>query len=135
MMKSNLLKLTLLTGVLGLAGLGAFAGPLDRNDLPAEPAWIVHVDFDGLRASSLGQYALKELDKPELQAKLAAFQQIFSLDLRTQLHGATLYSTGSTPQDGVLLVYAEVDPERLVILAQAASDYQSTNHNQYVIHN
>jgi hypothetical protein len=75
------------------------------------------------------------MEKPEAQAKLAAFQTIFNFDLRKQLHGLTLYSTGKAPEDGVLLVYAEFEPERLVTLAKAANDYRGTTYKQHTIHN
>jgi hypothetical protein len=74
------------------------------------------------------------MDKPEAAAKLAAFQAIFSFDLRTQLHGVTLYGGSSIPEDAVALVYADFNPDRLVTLAKAADNYQSSAHNQHVIH-
>ena len=75
------------------------------------------------------------MDKPEAQAKVAAFQTIFNLDPRKQLHGLTLYSTGKAPEDGVLLVYADFEPERLITVAKGAKNYQSTSYKQHTIHN
>ena len=112
----------------------ALAGPLKRADVPAEPAWLVHVDCDGLRPTALGQYILGEMNKPEAQAKLAAFQALFNFDLRTQLHGLTLYGVGPAPEDGVLLVYADFDADRLTTLAKAAKDAQSNTYKQHVIY-
>jgi hypothetical protein len=100
-----------------------------------EPAWVLHLDCDSLRPTALGQYLLAEMEKPDAQAKFDAFQTIFNFDLRKQLHGLTLYSTGKSPEDGVLLVYADFDPSRLVTMAKAAQGYQSTTHKQHVIHN
>src|SRR3954466_16025633 len=107
-MKPTLLKRTLLTACLAILGLAAVGGPLQRADLPADPSWVIHADFDGLRPTAIGQFILAEMDKPEAQAKLALFQSLFSFDLRTQLHGVTLYSSGDAAEDGVLLVYADV---------------------------
>lgn len=123
-----------IAGALVLGCAAAFAGPLQRGDVPAEPVWVVHVDIDGLRPTSVGQYLLAEAEKPENQAKLAAFQAVVSFDLRTQLHGLTLYSIGSTPQDGVLLVYADFDAERLRTLALGAPEAQSTTYKQMPIY-
>ncbi len=134
MLKTTLLKTALCAGALAAAGLSATAVPLQRADVPAEPAWVVHVDCDGLRGTTVGQYLLGEMNKPETQAKLAAFSAVFNFDPRTQLHGLTLYSTGAAPEEGVLLVYADFDPDRLATLAKAANDYQSTPHNQHAIH-
>lgn len=96
---------------------------------------MLHVDCDTLRTSAIGQWLLSEMDKPEAQAKFAALQMMFNFDPRKQLHGLTLYSSGKTPEDGVLLVYADFDADRLTTLAKAAKEYQSTTYKQHVIHN
>ena len=134
-MNANLLKTVLYVCAFATAGLPAWAGPLQRADVAGEPAWVLHLDCDSLRPTALGQYLLAEMEKPEAQAKFDAFQTIFNFDLRKQLHGLTLYSTGKSPEDGVLLVYADFDPNRLVTMAKAAKDYQSTSYKQHVIHN
>lgn len=126
---------TLLTAVLAGAGASAPALPLQRGDVPANPAWVLHLNCDSLRPTAIGQFILSEMDKPEKQAKLAVFQNLFSFDPRKQLHGATLYSVGTAPADGVLLVYADFDADRLTTLAKAAEDSQHTSYKQHVIYN
>jgi plasmid maintenance system killer protein len=59
---------------------------------------------------------------------------VFSFDLRTQVHAATLYSCGTAPEDGVLLFYADFDANRLVTLAKAAKDAQNTTYNNHVVY-
>jgi hypothetical protein len=131
----NTKALTAATFALFLSALQCtFATPLQRADVPAEPAWVLHFDCDALRPSAVGQFLLAEMEKPEAQAKLAAFQAMFNFDLRNQLHGLTLYSLGTTPQDGVLLVYADFDAERLLTMVKAAKDYQGVAYKQHVIH-
>lgn len=119
---------------LACSGMTLLAAPLRRADVASEPAWVAHLDCDGLRTTGLGHYLESEMNKPAIQDKLAAFQALFSFDLRTQLHGLTLYSTGTAPQDGVLLVYADFDPERLVTLAKAAKEARHTSYKQSVIY-
>jgi hypothetical protein len=46
----------------------------------------------------------------------------------------TLYSTSNRPEDGVLIVYGDFDSERLVTLAKAANEYESTPYGGHVIH-
>lgn len=134
-MNVNLLRTALYACGFAAAGLPVFAGPLQRADVAAEPAWIVHLDCDSLRPTAIGQYILAEMDKPDAKAKLAELQTTFNFDLRKQLHGLTLYSTGKAPEDGVLLVYGEFDADRLLTMAKAAQDYQSTPYKKHVIHN
>ena len=133
-MNSNFLKLILGIGGFCAVNLLAVAAPLQRADVVANPAWVVHLDCDALRPTTIGKYILSEMDKPENKAKLAVFQALFSFDLRTQLHGVTLYGTGTGPEAGVLMVYADFDPDHLITLAQGAKDYQSLSHGKNTIH-
>jgi len=133
-MKQNMWKLTLCAACVCAGGLIARGAPLQRSDVIADPAWLLHLDCDGLRTTAIGQYVLSEMDKPEATAKLAAFQAIFDFDLRSQLHGLTLYGGSGVPEDAVLLVYADFDAGRLTTLAKAAGKYQSSAHGQHVIH-
>jgi hypothetical protein len=134
-MKNKNRQLMLLAACVVAAAFTTFGAPLRRADVAATPTWLVHVDFDGLRPTAIGQYIFSEMNKPEAQAKLAAFKAIVSFDLRTQLHAATVYSAGTTPEDGVLLVYADFDADRLVTLAKAANDSQNNTYKQHVIYN
>ena len=129
----KLLRIIWCAGWLAATGVTTLAGPLSRADVPAEPAWLVHLDFDGLRSTAIGQVIQQQMNRPEVQDRLAAFQAVFSFDLRSQLHAATLYSCGAAPEDGVLLVYADFDANRLVVLAKAAKDAQNTTYNNHVI--
>ena len=134
-MNSNFLKSLLCIGSACACGLLAVAAPLQRADVTANPAWLLQLDCDALRPTTIGKYILSEMEKPEAKVKLAAFQTIFNFDLRTQLHGVTVYGSGPAAEDGVLMIYADFDPARLVTLAQAAKDYQSSRHGDNVIHN
>jgi len=133
-MKCNFWKLTTVAAGVCAVTLAAVAAPLERADVVADPAWLLHLDCDALRPTAVGKYVLSELNKPEAKAKLAVFQALFSFDPRTQLHGVTLYGTGSAPEDGVLMVYADFDPAHLVNLAQAAKGYESHEHGNVTIH-
>ncbi|MGO8927368.1 MAG: hypothetical protein ACLQU3_10830 [Limisphaerales bacterium] len=134
-MNANLLRNALYACGLAAAGLSAFAGPFQRGDVAAEPAWVVHVDCDSLRPTAIGQYLLAEMEKPEAKAKLVEVQNVFGFDPRKQLHGLTLYSTGKVPQEGVLMVYGDFDADRLITMVSGAQDYQTTPYKKHVIHN
>lgn len=134
-MKSKILKATLMAGCLYAASFNLTATQLQRADVAASSVWVLHINCDALRPTAIGKHILAELEKPEAQAKLSVFQNMFSFDLRTQLHGLTLYSAGSSPQDGVLVVYADFDADKLVTLAKAATDSQNSTHNGHTVYN
>jgi hypothetical protein len=98
-----------------------FAAAFNPKDVAADPALLLHVDCDALRASSVGQSILAE---QEVQDKLAAVGAIFDFDLRKQLHGLTVYTTEEHPKDGALIVYADFDPNRLITLAKGTYGFQ-----------
>jgi len=106
-----------------------FAAPFNPKDVAASPAVLFSVDCDALRASSVGRAILSE---PEVQDKLAAVGAIFDFDLSKQLHGLTVYTTEAHPKDGVLIVYADFDPNRLITLAKAAPGFQSATNGSHV---
>ncbi|HEX3799482.1 MAG TPA: hypothetical protein VH413_12350 [Verrucomicrobiae bacterium] len=133
-MKSIFQRFTLGVTLACATGFSVCAAPLQRTDVMADPAWLLHLDADALRPTAIGKYILAQLDKPEARDKLADLQAIFSIDIRTQLHGFTRYGTTPSPEDGVLIAYADFDAERLVTLAKGVGEYQSTHHNKHVIH-
>jgi hypothetical protein len=128
------MKIGLCATCVAVVALSTSAGPLRRADIGVDALWVAHLDVDGMRSTAVGQFIQSEMDKPEAQAKLAAFQALFSFDLRTQLHGVSLYAPTKPPQDGLLILYADFDPERLVTLARAAKDAQNTSHGQHTIY-
>lgn len=132
-MKTNLIAVALCAGCIA-AALSTTAGPLRRADIGADALWVAHLDVDAMRPTAVGQFIQSEMDKPEAQAKLAAFQALFSFDLRTQLHAVSLYGASKAPEDGLLIVYADFQPERLVTLARAAKEAQNTSHGQHTIY-
>jgi hypothetical protein len=117
-------------------GASAFAAPLQRADVRANSAFVVHVDCDAFRSTAVGQYILGEMAKPENKAKISVLQSLVGVDIATQLHGLTLYNCGSSGADakeGVLIVYADFDADKLSNLAQAAKNPQSTKHHGVTI--
>lgn len=108
--------------------------PLQAADVPHEPAWVLHLDLDAFRQTTLGQHFLAELEKEDHRKKLTAFQAMFRFDPRTALHGLTLYNVSKAQEDGVLLVYADVDATQLTALAQGANDHQTLAHGSHTIH-
>jgi hypothetical protein len=133
-MKRNLWKSALAGSLMLAAAFTAAAGPLQRTDVAKDPIWVLHVDCDALKQTVIGKYVLGEMEKPEAQKKLAAFQAIFSFDPRKELHGLTLYGTSSEPQDGVLLVHADFDAARLTTLVEGAKEHKSTTRGNHKIH-
>ena len=67
----------------------SFARPLQNNAVITDPAWVLHVDVDALRDTKIGKEILRELDRPDLQAKFALYKLLLSFAPREALHGVT----------------------------------------------
>jgi len=84
-----------------------FANPVERSAIPEDPAWVLHLDLDALRATTLGEYILAEMRKPEEEPRYAVLQALLGFDPRTGLRGITAYGSTSSPEDGVAMVYGD----------------------------
>ena len=132
-MNSNFFKSSLLLAGLMSATASVMAGPVERAAVVDDPAWVAHLDVDALRKSIVGAHILSELHKPEKELQLFVLQAALGSDLRTALHGITVYGVSPKPADGVALIYADINAERLTALARQAEDYQATSHGQHQI--
>jgi hypothetical protein len=117
-----------------LLTIAAVAGPFQQSNVMNHPAWVLHLDLDALRQTSIGKQLLAEMEKPDAQKKLDTFQSVFNLDLRKDLHGITVYSATTSEPDGVALAYADFDAERLLALVQANQAYEVKPHGTNKIH-
>lgn len=107
------------------------ATPFDPKDVAADPSILVHLDCDALRASTIGKSLLAD---PDIQNKLSTVAALFNFDIRTQLHGFTIYTREKDPKEGVLIVYADFDADRLTLLAKSANGSLSHTNGSHVIY-
>jgi hypothetical protein len=103
------------------------AAALDPSTVAADAKWIVHVDFDAMRESKVGQHAHGEILKHDLaKTVLAMIKDSTGADLEKDLHGATVYGNGFKPHAGVLIVYADAEREKLVNLMKTRPDFKTS---------
>lgn len=121
--------LLILSGCASLAS----ASPINRAHVAAQPQWVFHVDCDALRPTQLGQAFFAEIQKPEVQQKLAGFPVILNFDPRKSLHGLTLYSTGPYEDEPVLLVYGETNAKAFAALAATKTNHTTYRHGRNTI--
>ncbi len=130
-------KLPAVSFALALCLMGmarSYATPIKPQHVPANPAWVLHIDWAAARPTLLGHFFLDELNKPDSRAKLAEFDSLFKLDSRKEVRGITLFNTGKEPSDGTLLLYVDYKADRLAALPARAMDYQGSKHGKFVIH-
>lgn len=111
----------------------ASAHPLEPKAVIDQPAWYFHLDFDALRDSSIGKELLNEMHTPTEESRYTVLKLILGFDPRTGLHGLTVYGATPLPEDGVAIVYGDIDSTRLMALAAMAENYKSIGYRQHQV--
>lgn len=124
--------------LLGFAAAGQ-AARLDSAAVAGDAKWVAHLDVDAMRASSVVQKGYQEfLEKCPVanvaEAIFASSHTLIGMDPRTDLHGLTFYGSQIGKEEGVLIVYADVDQKLLAEKVKKARDYKSSTHGSHELH-
>lgn len=121
-------------GVMGLVLLSAaaaWAGPVNPRAISGQAKWLVHVDVEQLVGSTFGARVVAEARARGAEAKLAAFEAVFSFNPLRDLKSVTLYGPEFIHGCGVALIHGNFDRERLLTLLRANDVYsEATYENQ-----
>jgi hypothetical protein len=82
-----------------------FAGPLHKAWVAPDAAWIVHVDMDAMRSSTLGSFVTEHRKDLELEG-LDEFKKEVGIDPLADIKGVTVYGSSPTPGECVAIVTA-----------------------------
>lgn len=125
-----------LSVVLGLAGAGGYAAPLEPKTVAANAQFVMHVDADKLWASDFGKRLKLEIAKGQAQAKLDAVQVVLGLDPMQDIKGLTVYGAdvATVKEKGTWVVSGKFDKERIITLLRAGDNYTVQQYNGHDIH-
>ena len=129
-------KLTLAFGlacVACLAAPAAMAGGLVKEQVSAQAKWVVHLDVEAAWASALGQFVLDKIEKDGKADQIQKFADVFGFDLTKDLHGITLYGESYNPADGVAIVNATVNKDKLLGLLAQNAGHQEIAYGDFVL--
>ena len=124
-----------LTVVLGAAS-AVRAEPLDLKQVPADAQWLVHVNVDAMRASTLVQKAwpkCMEMHKAAEQ-RLQSLRDKFGINVCKDLHGLTAYARELGKHTGVLIVHAKFDLKLAEATAAKTTDHKIVKFDAYELH-
>jgi len=116
--------LTTLLILLAMARLLS-AEPLDARQLPANAAWVVHLDVEAAKASVLAQ-AVRDnwMNQPEIRKAIQKARNATGMDPTREIRSLTLYGLDYSPEQTVLIVRGKVDRPRLEALLQKIPGYR-----------
>jgi len=121
------------TAVLLLAlATPVLAGPIQKENIPADAKWLLHWDLEKYRGTGAGQYFEREILAKKLEKPRADLKQYFNFDLEWEKYTSlTAYGTDFEPKDGtngVLLIKTDLttaNSAEMAFIKQA--DYAKSN--------
>jgi len=112
------------------------AAPFDTNHVPADAVWLMHLDADAARASTVVEQMQARVMKkhPQLDGFMAMGAAVAGMDVRKDLHGVTVYGLDTDKQHAVMIVHAKADRKKLEAMAEKAPGHQATEYRGYTLH-
>ena len=118
----------------GLAGTIAGAAPLKVQQVGGDAHWVAHLDVEKLWAGPFGGLLKNELATSPAKAKIDAVAMIFGLYPYKDIRGLTVYGQATGERQGVMLVDAKLDQERILTFLRAAPGYASKAYKNSTLH-
>ncbi len=120
--------------VLGFVGT-LRAAPVDLKQVDGNAKWVVHVDLDAGRGSTVLMNAYQFLleKHPEAEIILAKVREDGKFD-PGDLHGITFYGDQFQKEQGVAIVNAKVDEQVLLEKVKNALDHRVSTYGKHELH-
>jgi len=112
----------------------ALAEPLAPRIVPAAARWVLHVDMAALKASATGQVLLEAGLRDDVARQLDTAKALYSVDVREDIEGMTMFGTGDSPDAAVLVMTGRFDAERLTELVEALDGYTVDSQGERTVH-
>jgi hypothetical protein len=116
--------------------VGIEAAPLDLAAVPADAQWLMHMDMDAARGSTVMQRAWEKAVKmhPHLEKMMVMGAGMAGMDPRKDLRDVTVYGTDLDKRNGVMIVRARANRAFLEKMVEKAPDHKTVEHGKYVLH-
>ncbi len=114
----------------------ARAEPLDAARVPAKSVWLMHLDVDAARQSTVLQKMEKRMFEkhPHLEQMMAMGAGMIGMDIRKDLHDVTVYGLDTDKHNAVMIVHAKADRKKLEAMVEKAKDHVTSDHRGYTLH-
>lgn len=128
----NAKKITALILVLTSAA-GIHGKPLDLSQVSDDANWLMHVDFDAARKSTIGSFILEELDaKPDAMERLTSMTQKVGLDPMS-FANLTMFGSGERKK-GTAIMKGGLNEQKLVAFAKKNETFETATVGKNKVH-
>lgn len=90
----------------------AFAGPLERGLVEKEARWVVHIDAEAVRASTVGP-AIRELVESIDTHSRERIRKELGFDPSTEVLGITIFGRGYSGDDGIAVLTTTAEADKM----------------------
>lgn len=111
-----------------------FAGPLNKQQVSANANWLIHLDYEQVTKSQIGQLVRQELAKLGIEEKLEDFATVFSFHPIDDIRDITVYGNGPDPENAVVMIDADLDILKLLALVRLNEQYVEIDLGNIMLH-
>ncbi|NDC64847.1 MAG: hypothetical protein EBZ59_12910, partial [Planctomycetia bacterium] len=112
------------------------AAPFDLGRVASGATWVMHLDMDAARESTVMQRAMERAVKmhPEAEQMLKMGAAMMGMDPRKDLRDVTAYGLDTDKRNGVMIVRAKANRAMLEKMVEKAPDHETMEHRKYTLH-
>jgi hypothetical protein len=112
------------------------AAPLELASVAADAQWLMHLDMDAARESTVLERAWERAVKmhPRAEQMMRMGAGMLGMDPRKDLRDVTMYGADTDKRNGVMIVRAKVNREMLERMVEKAPDHETMEHRNHVLH-
>lgn len=114
----------------------AAAGPATLAAVPADAVWMMHLDMDAARDSTVVRRMHDRAMKlhPQLEAMIAMAKGMTGMDPRTDIDDVTVYGRDTDKRNAVMVVRARANRQLLEKMVEKARDHRTLEHGGRTLH-
>lgn len=109
------------------------AAPLNKAQVSSTAKWLLHLDVNTFKDSSLGTLVLDEI-RAEHQQQMEALAELLGSNPLRDIDNITLYGPDNNPANAVLMVSGRFDPKKLRALVALNETYKTIPYGSYTLH-
>jgi hypothetical protein len=114
----------------------AAAEPASLAAVPADAVWMMHLDMDAARESTVVRrmHDRAMAMHPQCEAMIAMAKAMTGMDPRTDLHDVTVYGLDTDKRNAVMVVRAKANRQLLEKMVEKARDHRTMEHGGRTLH-
>lgn len=115
---------------------GASAAPVDTAAIPKAAVWMMHLDMDAVRDSTVMRKVYERAARmhPHLDKMMQMAAGMAGMDPRQDLQGVTAYGLDTDKRNAVVIVRAKANREFLEKMVRKAPDHATMEHGRHTLH-